>query len=327
MIKKIIGAVSLFVVFIVTFAIGVGFIVRGAGDFSWDIVSQYVSMSDIVMINDTPISNLFSFSDHSKTVTSHAEGQIPTPTNEGASEIEDMPADLTMTVSEDEFIHFTFDGEVRMSCVVMSAANLTGKNVPNIEFVYNDGTDKATIRFKQLRVNSKETPKITIAIPASFGGTLSFDDVAGKVTGTLPLTLKKFTAKDVAGKLELSGINTPEADISDVAGNVQMDEGVLESLSVKDSAGKVVVNGSVGVFAIENIAGKVQIESKIKLAGDCTVKNVMGDISIKLPQGAKYKLKKSDVVGVVLAAGSKKADYTITVSDVMGKVSIDNLTK
>ena len=106
-----------------------------------------------------------------------------------------------------------------------------------------------------------------------------------------------------------------------------MDEGVLESLSVKDSAGKVVVNGSVGVFAIENIAGKVQIESKIKLAGDCTVKNVMGDISIKLPQGAKYKLKKSDVVGVVLAAGSKKADYTITVSDVMGKVSIDNLTK
>ena len=29
----------------------------------------------------------------------------------------------------------------------------------------------------------------------------------------------------------------------------------------------------------------------------------------------------------MLAAGSKKADYTITVSDVMGKVSIDNLTK
>ena len=326
MIKKIIGAVSLFVVFVVTFAIGVGFIVRGAGDFSWDIVSQYVSMSDMVMINDTPISNLFSFSDHSKTVTSHAEGQIQTPTNEGAIEIESMPADLELSVSEDDMIHFSFDGEVRMSCVVKSAQNLTGKNVPNVEFVYNDGTDKATIRFKQLRVNSKEVPEIRISIPASFEGAITFREIAGKVSGTLPMKFTKLTAKGVAGKLLLKGVTASETEFSDVAGTTEFDESSLGAVTVKDSAGKVIVKGGVDYFDIENIAGKVQIESSADLAGNCTIKSVMGDITIKLPRGTKYKLKKSEVVGIVLAKGSKSADYTIEIENVMGKVSIDNVT-
>ena len=83
MIRKIILAVTFAGIFVLTFAIGVGFIIAGAGDFSWDIVSQYVSMSDIVKINDKPISNLFSFSDHSEYVGSHAEGKIGCPTENG----------------------------------------------------------------------------------------------------------------------------------------------------------------------------------------------------------------------------------------------------
>lgn len=324
LIRKIIGAVSLFITFIVTFAIGVGCIVRGAGDFSWDIVSEYVSMSDIVMINDSPISNLFSFSDHSAMVGSHAEGQIDMPSGAGTIEIEDMPVELTFEISEDEQIHLTFDGDINKSCVVKSAANLEGKNIPDIEFAYNDSTDKATIRFRNLRTRAKEAPQITLAIPANYAGAVKLEDVAGKVDGNLPLTLVKVTAKNVSGKVTLTNLTADELTISDVAGKVTFENGKFNTLTVKDGAGKVNIDGSVGSFNIENIAGKADIVSEINLADDCSVKNVMGDVSVTLPEGCTFKVKKDNVVGVVIAKNSKKGEHTVTIDNVMGKVSIVN---
>lgn len=324
MIKKIIAAVSLFLGFIVTFAIGVGCIVRGAGDFSWDIVSEYVSMSDIVMINDSPISNLFSFSDHSALVGSHAEGQIPAPTNTGTINIQDIPANVTITTSEDEFIHFTFDGDIRESSVVKSADNLTGTNIPDIEFSYNESTDKATIQIKKLRTNSKATLKITIAIPASFGGTLAFNDVAGKVEGNLPLTLTKAWANDVAGKIDIVGLSAVELKISNTAGEVQFTNSQFPAVKISDSAGKVIVTGSIGYFDISDIAGRVTLESDIYLTKDCQIDDVMGTVDIQLPTGSLVNIKKSDITGLVTDSSSKDAEHTITVSDVMGKVSINS---
>lgn len=324
MIKKIIAAVSLFLGFIVTFAIGVGCIVRGAGDFSWDIVSEYVSMSDIVMINDSPISNLFSFSDHSALVGSHAEGQIPAPTNTGTINIQDIPANVTITTSEDEFIHFTFDGDIRESSVVSSAANLTGTNIPDIEFVYNESTDKATIQIKKLRTNSKATLKITLAIPSGFGGTLAFSDIAGKVEGQLPLTLTKVSADDVAGKIDISGLSAVELKTTDTAGEVKFSEGKFPTVKISNSAGKVTVTGSVGHFDISDIAGRVTIESDIYLTNNCKISDVMGTIDIELPTGSIVNIKKSDITGLVTGNSSKDAEFTVTVSDVMGKVNINS---
>ena len=305
MIKKIIGAVSLFITFVVTFAIGVGCIVRGAGDFSWDIVSKYVSMSDVVQINDSPISNLFSFSDHSSMVKSHAEGQIPVPTDSGIIEIEDVPADVTITQSQDEFIHFTFDGNIKQSSVVSSAANLTGEHIPNVEFEYNDGTDVATIQYKRLRTDSKVKLNVNIAIPASFKGNISFKDVAGTVNGDIPLELNNLSVKDTAGKIILSGVSAQRLDISNIAGNVT-------------------ISGNVGRFEIDNIAGNISVESNVYIADDCKINDVVGVVNITLPTGSLVEIKKKDVMGVVTANSSEKAEHTVTISDVMGKVSINS---
>lgn len=324
MIKKIIAAVSLFLGFIVTFAIGVGCIVRGAGDFSWDIVSEYVSMSDVVMINDSPISNLFSFSDHSALVGSHAEGQIAVPTNSGTINIQNIPADVTITTSEDEFIHFTFDGDIRESGVVSSAPNLTGTNLPDIEFAYNDSTDKATIQFKKLRTSSKATLKIKIAIPLSYGGKIAFSDIAGKVEGELPLALVDLSADDVAGKLILSGVTAPELKITDIAGEIRFTDARFGYVKTSNTTGKVVLSGSIGYFNINDIMGNVTIESDIYLTNDCQISDVMGDVEVDLPTGSIVNIKKSDVMGIVTGNSSKDAEHAITVSDVMGKVNINS---
>lgn len=327
MIKKIIGAVSLFIVFVVTFALGVGFIVRGAGDFSWDIVSEYVSMSDIVMINDSPISNLFSFSDHSSVVGSHAEGQIACPTVDGRIEIYDIPAEMTIVASEDEMIHLTFDGDVRKSCVVDAAANLTGDNIPDLVFEYNDSTDKATIRFKNLRIPSKTntTPKLTIAIPASYVGNVLLKDIAGKAESTVPMTFAQMEIKDVAGKVELENTSAKTLVVSDVTGRVALTAGIFEEINLDDAAGKVEISGSVGRFSIDNIVGSVKIESEINITDNCTVNNIVGTVDITLPTGSKIQLKKNEVVGVAIATNTdKKAAYTITVSNIVGKVFIKN---
>ncbi|MBQ1414183.1 MAG: DUF4097 family beta strand repeat protein [Clostridia bacterium] len=324
MIRKIIGAVSLFITFIVTFAIGVGCIIRGAGDFSWDIVSEYVSMSDIVMINDTPVSNLFSFSDHSAMMGSHAEGQIDMPSGAGTIEIVDIPVNLVFVVSSDEQIHLTFDGDINKSCVVKSAANLEGTNIPDIEFAYNDSTDKAVIRFRNFRTRASETPRLTIAIPANYAGAIKLEDVAGKAEGDLPLSLTKVTIKNVAGNASISDLTAPELKISDVAGKVELEDGKFQTLTVEDGAGKVIVSGSVGSFDVHGIAGKVEISSDIPLADDCAIRNIMGDVSVTLPKGCAFKVKKDDVVGVVIAKGSKKGEHTVTIENIMGKVSILN---
>lgn len=322
MIRKIIGAVSLFVTFIVTFAIGVGCIIRGAGDFSWDIVSEYVSMSDIVMINDTPISNLFSFSDHSRTVGSQAEGQIAAPTADGVIIIENLPADLKLIASEDEFIHFRFKGNVRSSCVVKSAKNLTGKNIPDIEFDYNDSTDQAIIRFRKLRADAKDMPEIVIAVPTHYAGNMKLDDVAGKLEGEFPLSLSKVTITNIAGKVILTGIESPVLDISEVAGTVEFSESNLADLTIKNSAGKIKVSGTVGVFHIKNIAGSAEVETDRNIAADCEIADIMGKVDVTLPAGSKVKIEKNNVVGIVIAKNSKKGEHTIVIKDVMGKVGV-----
>ena len=89
-------------------------------------------------------------------------------------------------------------------------------------------------------------------------------------------------------------------------------------------AGKVIVSGSVGSFDVHGIAGKVEISSDIPLADDCAIRNIMGDVSVTLPKGCAFKVKKDDVVGVVIAKGSKKGEHTVTIENIMGKVSILN---
>lgn len=323
MIKKVIGAVSLFVVFIVTFAAGVSCIVKGMGEFSWDKISEYVSLSDIVMINETPISELFDFSDHSALVDSHAEGKITCPTNGGEIEIKDIPAKTTIVASEDEYIHITFDGEIKESCVVDSADNLTGTNIPNIEFRYNESSNKAIIHIKKLRAN--ETPEMTIAIPASFSGELEFSDVAGRIEGDISLDLTKLTANDVAGKMIMSGISAKEFKVEDIAGELDFTDSSFNYVKIDGAAGKVNISGSIGYFDVEGVMGNAEIESDKPITNDCKINDIMGNLKITLPEGSEVNVKQSDIMGKVSVDNdSASADYTIKVSDIMGKVTINN---
>lgn len=323
LIKKVIAAISMFVVFVVTFAAGVGCIVKGLGEFSWDKISVYVSLSDFVRINDEPISELFSFSDHSELVNSHAEGKITCPTNSGKIEIEDIPAKTTIVASEDEYIHLTFDGVIRESCVVDSADNLTGTNIPNIEFKYNESGNKAVIRIKKLRAN--DTPEMTIAIPESFNGELEFSDVAGRVEGNISLSLNKLTVKDIAGKVLISGVSAKEFKAEDIAGEMSFTDGSFGYLKVDGAAGKVTVSGSVGYFDISSVMGNAEVESDKEITGDCKINDIMGNVKITLPEGSEVNVVQSNIMGKVSADNSSSsAAHTIKVNDVMGKVTINN---
>lgn len=321
MIKKIILAVTFGVLFVVTFAAGIGFIIAGAGDFSWDIVSQYVSMSEITMINDTPISSLFSFSDHTDMVGSHAEGQIGCPTQNGTITLSNIAEEVTLTASPDEFIHLTVDGKLRDSCVVETAKNLTGKNIPDIQFEYNESTDEAIVKIRKLR--GKDI-KMEIAIPESFGGTLKMEKIAGKLDATIALHLVAIDATGVAGNITTDGISAASVSIKDVAGKTVISNGQFNGITIDDCAGKIEVSGGIGWFKLSSVMGTIKLDSNISLTKNCSITNVMGSVDIKLPEGSKFKLVKEDIVGIVLPAkGDKKADFTVTVKNVTGKVSID----
>ncbi len=325
MIKKVIAAVSLFVVFIVTFAAGVSCIVKGFGEFSWEKISEYVSLSDIVMINDEPITNIFDFSDNSKLVDSHAEGKIPCPVSgsDGEIEIKDIPAKTTIVASEDEFIHITFDGVVRESCVVDSADNLTGTNIPNIEFRYNEASNKAIIRIKKLRTN--DNPEMTIAIPQSFNGKLELIDVAGRVEGDISLNLSELTVDDIAGKVIISGVSAKKFEADDIAGEVEFTDCKFNYVKIDSAAGRVKVLGRVGYFDVEGVMGNAEIESDKPITNNCKINDIMGKVTITLPEGSNVDVKQSSIMGKVSADNdSSSAEYTIKISDVMGKVTINN---
>ena len=320
MIRKIILAVTLAGLFVITFAIGVGFIIAGAGDFSWDIVSQYVSMSEITKINDTPISNLFSFSDHSEYVGSHAEGQIGCPTEDGIIIFENIPEEIDVTASPDEYIHLTFDGKIRLSSSVKSAKNLTGNNVPDIQFEFNKSTDEAIIKIRKLRC--KEV-SMKIELPADYVGNMKMKSVAGKLNVTVPLKLAELKIDDAAGSITTKGVSAKKAVISNVAGDVSLSSGVFNQVSINDSLNNVSVSGTVGAFDLESVLGKIKIESDKALTKNCSIKSVKGSVDVTLPKGSKFKLAKKDVVGIVTPLnGDKKADCTISVEDIIGKVSI-----
>lgn len=322
--KKIITAISLGVVFIVTFAVGVGCIVRGVGDFSWDKISEYVSLSDVVQINEDPISNIFEFSDHTDVVNSHAEGKILCPTNGGEIKIEDIPATTTIVASDDEYIHVTFDGEIKESCVVKSADNLTGTNIPNMEFKYNQKENEAVIRFKHLRTNNSN-PKMTIAIPTTFSGELDFSDVAGKIEGEISLSLTELSVEDVAGKIVISGISAREFDVSNIAGEIDFSNGSFNSLEASDAAGKISVKGKIGRFEISDIMGNITVESNSAITGNCKISDVMGDVDVNLPSGSSVNVNQSGVMGKVsVNNNSSSAQYTIKLEEIMGKVNINN---
>ena len=320
MIRKIILAVTLAGIFVITFAIGVGFIIAGAGDFSWDIVSQYVSMSEITKINDTPISNLFSFSDHSEYVGSHAEGQIGCPTENGVIIFENIPEEIDVTASPDEYIHLTFDGKIRLSSSVRNAKNLTGDNIPDIQFEFNKSTDEAIIKIRKLR--AKEV-SMRIELPADYTGNVRMKKVAGKLNVTVPLKLSELKIEDAAGEINTKGVSAAKANISSVAGDVSLSAGVFEQVTVSDSMNNVTVSGTVGGFDIESVLGKIKIESDKALTQNCSIKSVKGSVDVTLPKGSKFKLEKKDVVGIVTPLnGDKKADITISVENIIGKVSI-----
>lgn len=322
--KKVITAISLGVVFIVTFAIGVGCIVRGVGEFSWDKISEYVSLSDVVQINDDPISNIFSFSDHSKIVDSHAEGKIKCPVNGGEIEIKDIPINAVVTASEDEYIHITFDGRVRESCVVKSADNLTGQNIPNIEFKYSQSSNKATIRFKKLRAKNT-LPKMTIAIPVTFSGKLNISDVAGKIEGEASLNLNELSVKDVAGKVIIENISARDFRAKDIAGDIDFSNGTFNYIKVSDVAGKVEVDGSIGAFDVSEGMGNITVTSDKPLTGDCKISDIMGKVDVNLPSDSSVNVDQSNVMGKVsVNHNDSSADCTIEISDVMGKVTINN---
>ena len=321
MIKKIILAVTFGGIFILAFAAGVGCIIAGAGDFSWDIVSQYVSMSDITMINDTPISSLFSFSDHSEFVGSHAEGQVGCPTEAGVIILENIADDTTITASPDEFIHLTVDGKLRDSCIVRSAKNLTGKNIPDIQFEFNESTDEAIIKIRKLR--GKEI-SLQIAIPSDFKGKLRLNTIAGKINADIPLQLAAIEVKEVAGELNMDGVSAGAISFKTVEGSSTFSSARFDTVTIADSAGKINLSGSIGGFKIDNALGRVTLESDVPLASNCKITNVMGTVDIKLPEGSKFKLTKKDIKGIVLPSkGDKKADFTISIENVVGKVSID----
>ncbi len=320
MIRKIILAVTFGAIFVVTFAAGVGFIIAGVGDFSWDIVSQYVSMSDVTMINDTPISSLFSFSDHSEYVGSHAEGQIGCPTYDGSIIFENIAEELTVTASPDEYIHLTVDGKIRLSSTVTTAKNLTGQNIPDIQFEFNKSTDEAIIKIRKLR--GKDI-KLDVALPAGFSGSIKMKKIAGKMDLDIPLNLENITIEDAAGNIETTGLSAKTAEISDIAGKVILNTGTFSNINISDSAGNVNASGTIGGFRINNIMGKIKLQSDAGIARNCSIKKIMGTVDIKLPEGSKFKLTKKDIVGIVTPLkGDKNADYTITVDDIVGKVSI-----
>ena len=321
MIKKIILAVTFFGIFILTFAAGVGLIIAGAGDFSWDIVSRYVSMSDVAKINDKPISNLFSFSDHSEYVGSHAEGQIGCPTETGAIIIENIAEELIVTASPDEYIHLTVDGKLRESSVVKSAKNLTGKNIPDIQFDFNQSTDEATIKIRKLR--GKDI-KLQVELPASYAGNIRLVKIAGDMNVNVPLTLKNMEIKDAAGTIVMNGVNAKTVDLKEIAGKVTLSQGTFSIISVSDSAGKVNVDGTIGGFKLNNIMGRIKLQTEKNLVRNCSIKTVMGTVDIQLPEGSKFKLSKKEITGIVLPKnGDKTADYTISIESVVGKVSIE----
>ena len=300
LIRKIILAITFAGIFVITFAIGVGFIIAGAGDFSWDIVSQYVSMSDIVKINDRPISNLFSFSDHSEYVGSHAEGQIGCPTENGVIIFENITEEAIVTASPDEFIHLTVDGKIRLSSAVKTAKNLTGNNIPDIQFEFNKSTDEAIIKIRKLR--GKEI-KLQIALPAEYTGNIRMNKIAGTLNLNVEMKLSELEIKGAAGTVTTKGVSAKKANIADVLN-------------------KVNVKGTVGGFDINSVLGNIRIESNKALSKDCTIKSVKGSVDITLPKGSKFKLEKKDVVGIVTPLnGDKKADVTISVDDITGKVS------
>ena len=300
MIKKIILAVTFGAIFVITFAMGVGFIIAGVGDFSWDIVSQYVSMSDITMINDTPISSLFSFSDHSEFVGSHAEGQIGCPTESGIVTFENIAEEVSIIPSDDEFIHLTVDGKIRLSSTVNTAKNLTGNNIPDIEFDFNESTDEAIIKIRKLR--GKDI-KLEISVPADFKGNIRLK---------------------AAGNISISGVKAETAEMKNIAGKVEISAGAFSNMTISDSAGKVNAIGTIGKFKIDNIMGNVKLSSDAPLGGDCKISKIMGTVDVSLPEGSKFKLAKNDIVGIVTPLkGDEKADYTITVDNIVGKVSID----
>lgn len=321
MIRKIILAVTFFGIFILTFAAGVGLIIAGAGDFSWDIVSQYVSMSDTAKINDTPISNLFSFSDHSEYVGSHAEGQIGCPTEDGTIVFENIAEEMTVTASPDEYIHLTVDGKIRLSSSVKTAKNLTGKNIPDIQFEFNQSTDEATIKIRKLR--GKDI-SLEVSLPEGFKGNIKLKKIAGKMNFNTSLDLASMSIEDAAGQITSSGISAKTLDLNTIAGKVNLSKGKYDRINILDSAGKVNVNGTIGGFKITNIMGNIKLISDSPLAGNCKIIKIMGTVDISLPDGSKFKLVKNEIVGIVTPlSGDKKADYTITVENIVGKVSID----
>lgn len=321
--KKIISAISLGVVFIVTFAAGVGCIVKGAGDFSWDKVNEYVSLSDMVKIDDEPISNLFGFSDHTPYVESEVSGKIECPTSTGTIEFKDVAARINVSVSEDEYIHLSFKGSIRNSCVVNSADNLAGTNIPNLVFKYNESSDKATIQFKKLRTN--DASEMCISIPAGFGGNIVLKDVAGKIEGVLPIRLTDITADDIAGKLIISDIYSNNLKITNCAGKVNMSNSQFNKLYVSNATGKIDIEGSVERFEITDIMGKVNIISDKGIYNDCKISDIMGSVDISFPEETEFRLERSDIVGKASCTKSyDDAMYTIKVSDVMGVVTIKN---
>ena len=146
---------------------------------------------------------------------------------------------------------------------------------------------------------------------------------AGGVSMNVPLKLAGLEIKGAAGTIKLKGASAKKVDISDVAGNVSLSAGVFEQVNISDSMNDVSVSGTVGGFNVESVLGKITIESDKGLQQNSSIKSVKGSVDVILPKGSKFKLEKKEVVGIVTPLnGDKKAEFTISVENIIGKVSI-----
>ncbi|TCO70178.1 DUF4097 family beta strand repeat-containing protein [Marinisporobacter balticus] len=175
--------------------------------------------------------------------------------------------------------------------------------------------------------------KLDVYIPKDYAKNMEIETVSGDIDlSDVQIENGKFST--VSGEIEGNTIIVKKGSLDTTSGNVHIDrfEG---SLDWNTTSGNIDIDNFIGKLDVDTTSGDLSVKVK-KLDDNISVSSISGDVQIKLPESAQFRLESKTVSGSIQCAfpltieGEINKDYvvgnTVEANEIQSIIKIETIS-
>lgn len=152
-----------------------------------------------------------------------------------------------------------------------------------------------------------------------------FDSSVGAVTICVPDKSEwNIVIIDCTGDAEISNINAATFTVENYAGEITAEGITADMLKLHSIAGEINLDGKLSGYQIDNLFGSVELKSYVSPTENCSIKNCIGELYIKLPVDTVLNLvKSSSYADIRCQLEESESGAKIGINNFIGQITFD----